>query len=90
MVTKGYQKGVYERVTKGIRAEPEGKDLVQTRYVASMENCIVFRLRFEWARLRPPCQGLFFPGVSRRGLKPHPFKTWFHARRRKPKEHDMD
>jgi hypothetical protein len=24
MVTKGYQKGVYERVTKGIRAEREG------------------------------------------------------------------
>ena len=34
MVTKGYQKGVYERVTKGIRAEREVTALVQTRYVA--------------------------------------------------------
>jgi hypothetical protein len=56
MVTKGYKKGVYERVTKGIRGNGRVTALVQTRYVASMENCVVFRLRFERAGLRSPCQ----------------------------------
>ena len=86
MVTKGYQKGVYERVTKGIRAEPEGKDLVQTRYVASMENCVVFRLRFERA---PPCQGLFFRSFTAR-LKAAPFENLVPRPTEETKEHDMD
>ena len=37
MVTKGYQKGVYERVTKGISGGTGMvAALVQTRYVAAM------------------------------------------------------
>jgi len=38
MVTKGYQKGVYERVTKGISGGPSGStaSLVQKRYVATV------------------------------------------------------
>src|SRR5580692_11834294 len=50
--------------TKGLPRE-SGRNgrltaLVQTRYVASMQNCVVFRLRFERARPRSSCQGLFF------------------------------
>jgi len=88
MVTKGYQKGVYERVTKGIRAERVGygSRLVQTRYVASMENCVVFRLRFERA---PPCQGLFFRSFTAR-LKAAPFENLVPRPTEETKEHDMD
>ena len=91
MVTKGYQKGVYERVTKGIRAERVGygSRLVQTRYVASMENCVVFRLRFERAGPSSPCQGLFFRSFTAR-LKAAPFENLVPRPTEETKEHDMD
>jgi hypothetical protein len=89
MVTKGYRKGVYERVTKGIRAEREVTALVQTRYVAAMENCVVFRLRFERARLRSPCQGLFSRSFTAR-LKAAPFQDLVPRPTEETKEHDMD
>jgi hypothetical protein len=52
MVTKGYQKGVYERVTKGIRGGrasgyernrpllKQFRPLVQMRYGVAMRNCV--------------------------------------------------
>ena len=45
MVTKGYQKGVYEWVTLGISGGTGGlrASLVQKRYLAREEQSVIFR-----------------------------------------------
>jgi|GEM_PF-4942851 len=90
MVTKGYQKGVYERVTKGIRAEPHGYGSSTNALCGGDGELCSLPAALSKGGTEVALPGIIFWGVSGRGLKPAPLQNLVPRPTEETKEHDMD